>query len=101
MNKKTVILLVILVLLTLTVLFRWDLKFYNEGRVRIVTDKISTQAVIMILDGEHEQGYRKKVFGNKYLLHCTTAFLYISIAAVTVALISEGLRKDSEDEKQL
>ena len=94
MNKKTVILLVMLTLLTLTVLLRWDLRLYRDGLLHTATDKISAQAVIMLIDKGSEQGYYKRVFGNKYLLHGTTAFLYISIATVIVALIKEGWRKD-------
>lgn len=97
MNKRTVILLAILVLLVLTVFNRWDVWFHNDGIAQIRFDRLSMQTQIANL----KEKPPNMVAGNKYLLHGTTAFLYSAIAVVTVALLIEARRKDSEDEKRL
>lgn len=89
--KRTVILLGILTLLVFITLNRWDMKVYFDGRAHIRTDKLTTQIHYSLAAKEN---YKAGVWGNKYLLYGTTAFLYSAMAATTVALLLEAGRKE-------
>ena len=91
--KRTVILLGILTLLVFMTLNRWNINVYSNGKVHLRADKLTTQIHYSVFD---KDGYRSGVWGNKYLVHGTTALLYSAMAATTIALLLEAKRKDGD-----
>lgn len=96
MNKKTVILLVILILLVLVTLNRWDVSKWEISNTQIVNlqaDRLTTgvKLVAFTKSKAHEPF---AYYQNEVLIHIATAFLYSAIAATTIALLLEARKKE-------
>lgn len=107
MNKKTVILLVILILLVIMTLCRWDTKWENHfvGRnsyyINLQVDRLTSSFKIVryskeLTNVETGEMTEKKftVYHNKYLIHGTTALLYSAMTITIIALLLEARKKE-------
>lgn len=95
MNKKTIIFLIILIILAITILFRWDTNRWeitDRQAVNLQVDRITSLCKYVIY--EKGKGENRTIYQNKYLIQGTSAFLYTAIIAVTIALLLEARKKE-------
>lgn len=84
MNKKTVILLVILVLLVITILFRWDIRTFDNGYYVVFNDRLTFSYI------RYSGRELKRIMISPLVV---TLFLYGATIATVGALLRE-VRKD-------
>ncbi len=90
MDKRTIVLCLILVLLVVVVLNRWETTKWEtgtRGAVLYQQDRLTSLIHYSVL--VERFGHNYKYYQNPYITHGITAFLYLSIGATVIALLRE------------
>ena len=88
-NRRLIVLCLILVLLVIVLLNRWDIWWDIDRGIVYRQDKLTSEILTL---AEVRRGLYIRYPHNVYFTNAATAILYVSIGGVVIALLNETKR---------